>query len=381
LFWDRLSQPRTQQAQRRNDHDLASFPRRVFETPKSLVSKRSAVVPKLTLCETNYNINGMKAKQRQRFDAGVSVRVKNPGVNGVVTQLDSSPTGMGEYWHTIRTEHGERREPGCNIELVPDPLTNMGPMRTPTPAPDEPLLLPEQAIAMLRAQVEEPVETLRYGHSDVEAWERIALRIVERAFGEHTRNANHFVCSVSHAHHTEEEAQEAHVQHIASKKSLLRAFIKELEIIPPHRPQVDVTKHGVFFAGQTFDELSAAARVLAIAKTRLMLIDGYLGADTLSLLPTTGIALDILTKPPISPKVKTLCQVFKAQHRSLAVKTSSAFHDRFVVIDDSAVYHFGASIKDLGKKTFMFSLIEEPGIVAELHAKIAAEWRVAVVEV
>jgi hypothetical protein len=51
------------------------------------------------------------------------------------------------------------------------------------------------------------------------------------------------------------------------------------------------------------------------------------------------------------------------------------------VIDSSAVYHFGASIKDLGKKAFMFSLIEEPEIVAALHAKIAAEWHTAPVEI
>lgn len=115
-------------------------------------------------------------------------------------------------------------------------------------------------------------------------------------------------------------------------------------------------------------------------KTRLMLVDGYLGADTLSLLPTTGVALDILIRPPILPAVKTLCQAFKTQHGYLVVKTSFAFDDRFVVIDNSAVYHFGASIKDLGKKAFMFSLIEEPEIVAALHSKIATEWRTAAVE-
>jgi len=323
----------------------------------------------------------MKGKQRQRFDVGASVRVKMPGVNGVITQLDSSPTVMGEYWHTIRTERGERREPGCNIELIPPPLTNGRQRKVAAPTANDPLLLPEQAIPMLRTQLEEAVEALRWDDPDVETWERVTLKIVERTFGEHTRNASHFICSVTYPHHSEEEAQEAHVQHIASKKVLLRAFIKELEIVPPHRPQVDVTKQGVFFAGQTFDALSAAARILATAKARLMLIDGYLGADTLNLLPTTGVALDILTKPPISPALKTLCQAFKTQHGSLVVKTSSAFHDRFVVIDNSAVYHFGASIKDLGKKTFMFSLIEEPEIVATLQAKFALEWRTAALEI
>ena len=171
------------------------------------------------------------------------------------------------------------------------------------------------------------------------------------------------------------------MDNIKSEKGLLRAFIKELEVIPPQRPEVDVTRQGVFFAGQTFDALSLAARIFATAKVRILLIDGYIGADTLNILPTTGIQVDILTKPPISAQIKTLCQAFKAQYSSLTVKTSSGFHDRFVVIDNAAVYHFGASIKDLGKKTFMFSLIEEPDILATLHAKLGTEWGNATIEV
>jgi len=77
------------------------------------------------------------------------------------------------------------------------------------------------------------------------------------------------------------KAQEQYVEYMASKKALLGSFIKELQIIPPHWPQVDVTKQGVFFAGQTFDALSAAAQILATAKTRIVLIDGYVEADTL----------------------------------------------------------------------------------------------------
>ena len=128
------------------------------------------------------------------------------------------------------------------------------------------------------------------------------------------------------------------MDHIKSKKGLLHAFIQELEVIPPQRPEVDLTRQGVFFAGQTFDALSLAARIFATAKTRLLLIDGYIGADTLNILPTTGIQIDIFTKPPLSATVKTLCQAFKAQHGSLTVKTSSAFHDRFLVIDNVPPY-------------------------------------------
>jgi hypothetical protein len=326
-------------------------------------------------------------KNRNRFAVGAKVRVKNPGVNGVVIQAADEPAAMAEYWHTIRTAHGDRNEPGCNLELVPAPVTNPDPRTAhnksamPKTGAAEQFLLPEQAILLLRTQLEEPVEDLRHDDPGVDGWERITLKIVERTFGEHTRNPNHFSSSVSYPHETEEEAQDAHVQHINAKKGLIRAFIKELEIIPPVRPAVDVTRQGVFFAGQTFDALSAAARIFATTKKDFVLIDGYVGADTLNLLPTQpGIGIRILTKP-LTPAVKTLCQAFSAQHGSLAVRRSAAFHDRFVVIDNAAVYHFGASVKDLGKKAFMFSLIEEPEIVAAILSKFAAEWAAATAEI
>jgi len=322
----------------------------------------------------------MAVKTRQRFAVGANVRVIRPVENGVVTQLDASPSVMGEYMHTIQTQHGSRREPGSNIELIPTPQTNAG-ERTQNTMTNPPLLLPEQAIQMLRAQLAKTPEELHHSDPDAYTWDEITLKIIERSFGEHSRNASHFGSSVSYTPETDQEAQEQYVRHIQQKKAQLRQFIQELEIIPPHRPPVDVTREGVFFAGQTFDAMSAAARILATVRKHLMLVDGYIGADALNILPTSGVALNILTKGPLTPRVNTLCQAFKAQHGTLTVKTTSAFHDRFLVIDDTTVYHFGASIKDLGKKTFMFSLIEEPDVVATIQTKITAEWNGATTEV
>jgi heat shock protein HspQ len=59
---------------------------------------------------------------KKRFAVGAEVRVIMPGVNGVVTHMDDAPAAMGEYWHVVNTEHGECREPGCNMELLPKPL-------------------------------------------------------------------------------------------------------------------------------------------------------------------------------------------------------------------------------------------------------------------
>jgi hypothetical protein len=61
---------------------------------------------------------------KNRFAVGANVLVKNPGVPGIVTQIDDEPTVLWEYWHTIQTQHGECREPGCNLELIPRPITN-----------------------------------------------------------------------------------------------------------------------------------------------------------------------------------------------------------------------------------------------------------------
>lgn len=177
----------------------------------------------------------MAMSDKKRFAVGAKVRAKMPGVSGIVTQGDQEPTSLGEYWHTIQTEHGERKEPGCNLELIPRPMTNSEARATPmrkTEA-EEKLLLPDQAIPLLRSQLEEPVEALRYDDPGVDGWERVTLTIVERTFGKHTRNANHFSFSLTDTDATEEEAQAAHVRHVTSKKGMIRSFIKELEIIPP----------------------------------------------------------------------------------------------------------------------------------------------------
>ena len=48
---------------------------------------------------------------------------------------------------------------------------------------------------------------------------------------------------------------------------------------------------------------------------------------------------------------------YNAQYPPVDVRTFSKAHDRFLIIDDE-VYLIGASIKDLGKKWFGFTLME-----------------------
>lgn len=52
-------------------------------------------------------------------------------------------------------------------------------------------------------------------------------------------------------------------------------------------------------------------------------------------------------------------QKFNKEYPVLKVAKSNKFHDRFIVIDNKELYHLVASIKDLGKKCFGISKIED----------------------
>jgi pyrimidine deaminase RibD-like protein len=107
---------------------------------------------------------------------------------------------------------------------------------TETIASSEELLPADEAIRLLQTQLNDEVESLRHDDVRVETWKRLTLKIVRRAFGEKSQNAKHYAVTMSYARQADEEKQAWHVQHIRDKKTMLHAFIKELEVIPPVRP-------------------------------------------------------------------------------------------------------------------------------------------------
>jgi hypothetical protein len=68
----------------------------------------------------------MTPKKKQRFAVGEKVLITTPGIVGVVMHVDDEPSVLDEYLHEIETEHGERLELGCSLELVPVAETNSG---------------------------------------------------------------------------------------------------------------------------------------------------------------------------------------------------------------------------------------------------------------
>lgn len=60
----------------------------------------------------------------------------------------------------------------------------------------------------------------------------------------------------------------------------------------------------------------------------------------------------------VSKRLELDVKKLNAQYPPVIVKKFETSHDRFLIIDDSVIYHFGASLKDLGKKWFAFSKME-----------------------
>ena len=117
---------------------------------------------------------------------------------------------------------------------------------------------------------------------------------------------------------------------------------------------------GIFYDGQIFDAYVFASELIRSAKGSITLIDNYVDESVLLLLSKrdAGVAAKIITRQITQGLAADLAR-HNQQYPPVVVTESPRFHDRFLIIDD-AVYHIGASLKDLGKKLFAFSKMEIP---------------------
>ena len=116
---------------------------------------------------------------------------------------------------------------------------------------------------------------------------------------------------------------------------------------------------GVLFEGQIFDAYKLVEALVKSAQREIILIDNYIDATVFDLLEKReqGVDATIYTEH-VSQSLTHLQQLNQQQYRRrIEVKEyNNRFHDRFLILDD-ALYHFGASFKDLGKRLFAFELM------------------------
>jgi len=117
-------------------------------------------------------------------------------------------------------------------------------------------------------------------------------------------------------------------------------------------------KQGIFFDGQIFDAYSFVADLIKAAKQRIVLIDNYVDESVLTVLSKRkkNVSATVFSSH-VTKQLQLDLQKHNQQYAPIELFEFSKSHDRFLIIDE-AVYHFGASLKDLGKKWFAFSKME-----------------------
>ena len=118
-------------------------------------------------------------------------------------------------------------------------------------------------------------------------------------------------------------------------------------------------QQGIFFDGQVFDAYKFVCDLVRKAQKTIVLIDNYVDDTVLTLLDkrSDGVSATIYTKQ-MNDKLILDLKRHNEQYGSVQVHQFNKAHDRFLIIDDE-VYLIGASIKDLGKKWFAFTLLRD----------------------
>ena len=116
-------------------------------------------------------------------------------------------------------------------------------------------------------------------------------------------------------------------------------------------------KEGIFFDGQIFDAYVFISDLIKKARNEIILIDNYVDESVLNILSKRNENVNVtIYTSKISNQFRLDLERYNSQYQPITVNAFNKCHDRFLIIDDE-VYHIGASLKDLGRKWFAFSIL------------------------
>lgn len=132
-----------------------------------------------------------------------------------------------------------------------------------------------------------------------------------------------------------------------------------------------IKTQGIFFDGQIYDAYSFVIDLIRKAEKEIILIDGYIDNEVLDMLSKkqTNVNVILYTLPNANIN-KTDIKRFNNQYPTLKDNRTTKVHDRYLIIDNTELYTIGASLKDLGKKCFSFTKMEEEGLIVELLSRL-----------
>ena len=123
----------------------------------------------------------------------------------------------------------------------------------------------------------------------------------------------------------------------------------------------------IFYEGQIYDAYSLLIDILSRAKKEIIIIDNYAGKKLFDIIKNINVNVKIYTE-----NIDNISkEKYEKQYNNLEIINTNIFHDRFIIIDNKVLYHSGASFKDLGKKCFAITKMEDNNILKELLNKIS----------
>ena len=122
----------------------------------------------------------------------------------------------------------------------------------------------------------------------------------------------------------------------------------------------------IFFEGQIYDAYSLLLDILNSSKESIIIIDNFANKKLLDLLSKTNKKVVVYSKN----MDEELISKYHKQYDNVELKYNDGYHDRFIIIDKRILYHCGASFKDLGKKCFCISKIDNIEMVNEIISKL-----------
>ena len=127
----------------------------------------------------------------------------------------------------------------------------------------------------------------------------------------------------------------------------------------------------IFYEGQIYDAYSLLIDILSKAKKEIIIIDNYAGKKLFDIIRNINVKMKIYTE-----NIDNISkEKYEKQYSNIEIINTNIFHDRFIIIDNKALYHSGASFKDLGKKCFAITKILDNNILEELLDKLEKQER------
>ena len=133
------------------------------------------------------------------------------------------------------------------------------------------------------------------------------------------------------------------------------------------RKQESEFRQSIFFDGQIYDAYILVIDIIKKAKQKVLIIDNYIDDSILKMLSKKNKNVEVVILTSQNSNLNKLdINKFNKQYPTLKVAMTNKFHDRFIVIDNKELYHIGASLKDLGKKCFAISKIEDDEYIEKI---------------